>query len=129
MEDQQCDISEETYLKKVSARFGMTNCVAASTPMVAGTQLQEESVDQAPPEVVQIYQSMVGSTMYAIIQTRPNICYAATVLSRYNRNLNAKHMTTIKRVLRYLKGTINYGITYNLGNEVEGYTDADWAFD
>ena len=76
-----------------------------------------------------MYQSTVGSTMYAIIQTRPNICYAVTVLSRYNRNLNAEHMTTIKRVLRYLKGTINYGITYNLENEVEGYTDANWASD
>lgn len=62
--------------------------------------------------------------MYAIIQTRPNICYAVTVLSRYNGNPNA-----IRRVLRYPKGTINYGITYGLGNELKGYTDTDWAFD
>ena len=122
-------ITQEPYLKKVLNRFGMANCASAPTPMVAGTQLKEELVDQAPPDVIRLYQSMVGSVMYAMIQTRPDICFAVTVLSRYNRNPNASHMAAIKRVLRYLKGTLDYGITYGNASGLEGFTDADWASD
>lgn len=78
-------ITQTAYLKKVLSRFGMAKCAPAPTPMVVGTQLQEELVDQAPSDVVQLYQSMVGSVMYAMIQTRPDICYAVTILSRFNR--------------------------------------------
>lgn len=103
----------------------MSNCASAPTPMVLGTQLQEELVDKASPEVIQEYQSMVRSIMYPMIQTRPDICYAVTILSRYNHNPNAKHIAAVKRVLRYLKGTLDYGITYGTANGLEGYTDAD----
>ena len=122
-------ITQTTYLKKVLARFGMSNCASAPTPMVAGTQLQEETVDQARPEVIHEYQSMVGSVMYPMIQTRPDICFAVTILSRFNQNPNSKHHAAVKRIIRYLKGTLHHGITYGLGNGLEGYTDADWASD
>ena len=122
-------ITQTAYLKKVLSRFGMAKCASAPTPMVVGNQLQEELVDQAPPDVVRLYQSMVGSVMYAMIQTRPDICFAVTILSRFNRNPNAKHIAAIKRVLRYLKGTLDYGITYGTSSGLEGFTDADWASD
>ena len=122
-------VTQTSYLKKVLARFNMSNCASAPTPMVLGTQLQEELVDKASPEVVHEYQSMVGSIMYPMIQTRPDICYAVTILSRYNHNPNAKHIAAVKRVLRYLKGTLDYGITYGTANGLEGFTDADWASD
>ena len=67
--------------------------------------------------------------MYIMIQTRPDICFPVTILSRFNRNPNAKHISAIKRVLRYLKGTLDYKITYKKGNGLVGYTDADWASD
>ena len=49
--------------------------------------------------------------MYSMIQTRPDVCYTVTVLSRFNQNPNAKHMAAAKRVLRYLKGTLDHGFT------------------
>ena len=122
-------ITQANYLKKVLARFGMTKCASTPTPMVAGTQLQEEVVDKATPADTREYQSMVGSLMYPMIQTRPDICHAVTMLSRYNHNPNAKHVAAVKRVIRYLKGTINYGITYGTDSTLTGYTDADWAAD
>ncbi len=122
-------VTQITYLKKVLARFNMANCAPAPTPMVLGTQLQEELVDQARPDVVKEYQSMVGSIMYPMIQTRPDICFAVTILSRYNHNPNSKHIAAVKRVIRYLKGTLDYGITYGSTNDLVGYTDADWASD
>ncbi len=122
-------ITQTTYLKKILSRFGMASCASAPTPMAAGTQLQEESIDQAKPNVVKDYQSMVGSIMYAMIQTRPDICYSVTILSRYNHNPNVKHIAAVKRVLRYLRGTLDYGVTYGTDSGLVGYTDADWASD
>ena len=122
-------VTQTTYLKKVLARFNMTNCTIVPTPMVVGTQLQEELIDKAKPDVVREYQSMIGSIMYPMIQTRPDICFAVTILSRYNQNPNPKHIAAAKRVIRYLKGTLDYGITYGTSNGLVGYTDADWASD
>ena len=120
-------ITQQAYLKKVLTRFGMATCTPVLTPMLPGTQLQEELVDQAPSDIVRLYQSMVGSVMYAMIQTRPDICFPVTILSRFNNNPNASHMMAIKRVLRYLRGTLDYGITYGKGNGLVRYTNADWA--
>lgn len=118
-------ITQTTYLKKVLARFNMTNSTPVPTPMVVGTQLEEESVDQATPDAVREYQSMVGSMMYSMVQTRPDIYFAITILSRYNQNPNSKHIAAVKCVLRYLKGTVDHDITYGTANGLEGFTDAD----
>lgn len=61
-----------------------------------------------------------------MIQTRPDICFAVTILSRYNHNPNPKHVAAVKRVIRYLKGTLNYGITYGTTNGLEGYRTLIW---
>ena len=71
------------------------------------------------------HQFMIGSMMYPMIQTRPDICFAITVLSRYNQNPNFKHIVAAKRVLRYLKGTITHDITYGASDGLVGFTDAD----
>ena len=67
--------------------------------------------------------------MYAMVQTRPDICYIVSVLSRYNNNPNSKHIAAAKRVIRYLKGTLDYGITYGTETGLVSYTDTDWAAD
>ena len=66
-------VTQTTYLKKVLARFGMTSCASAPTPMVVGSQLQAEVIDKVTPQAVHEYQSMIGSIMYPMIQTRPDI--------------------------------------------------------
>jgi len=73
--------------------------------------------------------------MYPIVQTRPDIYFTVIVLSRFNQNPNTKHLTIAKRVLRYLRGTLEYGLTYGRsngnshGHDLTGFTDADWAAD
>lgn len=64
-----------------------------------------------------------------MIQTRSDICYAVTILLRYNYNPNSKHIAAVKRVLRYPRWTLDYGIKYETANSLVGYTDADWASD
>ena len=97
--------------------------------MVVGTPLQEELVDKAMPDDILEYHSMIESIMYPMIQTRPDICFDVVILSRYNQNPDTKHQAAAKRVIRYLKGTMDHEITYGTVNGLEGYTDADWVSD
>jgi hypothetical protein len=70
--------------------------------------------------------------MYLMLFTRPDLCHAVGLLSRFGSNPGWEHWVPAKRVLRYLKGTIDYGITYRhspLPFHISCYTDADWGKD
>jgi hypothetical protein len=81
------------------------------------------------------YASAVGSLMYAMVCTRPNIAHAVGVLSRYMSKPGKEHWTTIKRVFRYLRGTtvMDCATKEDLGLDrvvdIHGFVDADWAGD
>jgi hypothetical protein len=81
------------------------------------------------------YAIAIGSLMYAMVYTRPDIAHAVGVLSRYMSKPGKEHWTTIKRVFRYLRGTTNYGLCYQgrLGLdrvvEIHGFVDVDWVGD
>ncbi len=77
------------------------------------------------------YQSMVGSLLYAAMATRPDIAQAVSVVSKFNANPNAAHLMAVKRILRYLKGTLNLALKYERSDSgtLIGYSDADWAGD
>jgi hypothetical protein len=73
---------------------------------------------------------MIGKLMYAALCTWPDIVFAVTHLSQFNSCFSHAHITAIKRVLRYLKGTSYMGLTYHQTDEIfgeVGYSDADWA--
>lgn len=66
--------------------------------------------------------------MFLAVNTRPDIAYATSYLSQFNTKFNKTHWLAAKRVLQYLKGTMNYSITYRKTNQLlVGYSDADWA--
>jgi hypothetical protein len=75
------------------------------------------------------YMSLIGSLMYIALATRPDIAYAVTALSRYNASPLQMHITAAKRVLRYLKTTIEFELHLgdNRQSTLEGFTDSDWA--
>ncbi|XP_054813475.1 secreted RxLR effector protein 161-like [Prosopis cineraria] len=76
------------------------------------------------------YASTVGSLMYAVMCTRPNICYAAGLVSHYQSNLREGHWKVVKRILRYLKCIIDYGLCYQGSNlRLTGYSNADFGGD
>ena len=78
--------------------------VELSVEQCLKTQEEEEDMSQVP------YASAIGSLMYAMVCTRPNIAHAAGVSSRYMSKAGNEHWTAIKRVFRYLRGTTNYAI-------------------
>ena len=75
------------------------------------------------------YLSTVGSLMY-VMMCRLDICHAVGMASIYQSNLGQEHWKAVKRILRYLKGTLEYSLCYQ-GKELrlKGYIDADWGGD
>ena len=75
--------------------------------------------------------TMVGSLLYAAMATRPDIAQAVSAVSKFNANPNVAHLTAVKRIFRYLKGTVNLALKYEQSDSgaLIGYTDADWAED
>ncbi|KAJ9557266.1 hypothetical protein OSB04_011880 [Centaurea solstitialis] len=73
------------------------------------------------------YSRAIGSLMYAMLSTRPDIAFAVGKLSRYTHNPGLIHWQAINRVFKYLKGTMDYGLTYSgFPSVLEGYSDASW---
>lgn len=73
---------------------------------------------------------MTGSLMFSMVETRPDIAFATSVVSRFAKNPSHQHTEAVKTILRYLKATKTTGITY--GGEggdltIKGYSDSDWA--
>ena len=76
------------------------------------------------------YFSAVRSLIYAMLCTRPDICFAVGLVSRYQSNPGREHWKAVKRILRYLKGTMDYCLCYQGSNlRLIGYSDADWGGD
>lgn len=74
------------------------------------------------------YRQLVEALMYLAVATRPDIAYAATYLGQFNHCHIKEHWVAAKRVLRYLRGTINHGLCFRYSKSpVTGYTDAEWG--
>ena len=122
-------IRQPNYVEKVLRKFGMENCKPVSTPLEPGRKFQKLSPSDEPFDV-QTYQQAIGCLTYVSTATRPDI--SAAVLSRYMSRPSKDHWIGVKRVLRYLKGTLKYGLKFTAHEEepeLYGYSDADWAGD
>ncbi|KAG2767348.1 hypothetical protein Pcac1_g21368 [Phytophthora cactorum] len=81
------------------------------------------------------YRQAIGMLMYLATGTRPDLAFVVGQLSRFVAKPSAKHVGTLQRVLKYLAGTVNYGIMYDRAKErpssivMERYCDSDWAND
>lgn len=128
-------IDQEQYIQDLLNRFGMTNCNPCKTPMdhtvkLSKTMSPKTQEDRANMENVP-YQELVGSLLFAAQVSRPDICYAVNLISRFNKDPGRAHWLAAKRILRFLKGTISTKLCYSK-NEVEdifGFCDADYASD
>ena len=111
----------------------MKDCSPGVTPIVEGDKFslnQCPSNDLEKKEMKNIpYASVVGSLMYAQVCTRPGISYAVGMLGRYQSNLGLEHWKAAKKIMRYLKGTRDYKLTYKQSDhlDVVGYSNFDFA--
>ncbi|CAI7902875.1 unnamed protein product [Closterium sp. NIES-54] len=114
--------------------FGLSEANPVRTPLPTGFDVHAHAEDPLlRNELVQLYQSIVGSLMYASTTTQPQIAYAVSQLSKVVYCPKAFHLQAAKRVLRYLKGCVKSGILYPAHSkpkvELVGFSDADYAGD
>ena len=125
-------IDQSDYLRKVLQRFNMTNAKAAVTPLPMGyiPIPNDQPVDD---QLRQRYQQVIGSLLYLMLGTRPDIAYAVTKLSQYAANPSKDHLVKALYICRYLVGTADYKLVYKRkDSNAEGLfaeADSDWASD
>lgn len=128
-------LDQSYYIEKILKRFNMIECKPISTPMDANEKLSSEMCPKTAEERDELkdvpYQELIGSLMFAAQITRPDICFAVSKLSQFNMNFGKQHWQAAKRVLRYLRGTIDKKLCYHKSktSELVGYCDSDWAGD
>ena len=119
-------MSQELYTQQIISKFGMQDCKDAESPFATGLELKRHD---GPSEVFP-YSQAVGSLMYLMLGTRPDIAHAVGVVSRYTKNPGPQHVLALKRIFRYLKGTLRFSIVFHSSKvELHGYVDADYAGD
>ncbi|KAM2674254.1 hypothetical protein EV2_015471 [Malus domestica] len=128
-------LSQSMYIDKVLSKFQMEQSKKGFLPVGHGIHLSKSMEPKTPEEIRQMscipYASAIGSLMYAMICTRPDIAYAVNITSRYQSNPGSEHWAAVKTVLKYLRRTKDMFLVYGGASElrVEGYTDADFQSD
>jgi hypothetical protein len=129
-------LSQSTYLDKDQKRFRMENSKKENLPVIKGVPLsvtqgpateKEKSVMKNIP-----YASAIGSIMYVMLSTRPDVALALSLMSHYQSNSGMIHWTMVKGILKYLRNTKDMVLVYG-GNEeelsIKGYVDASFDTD
>ena len=119
-------LGQGKYAVDILRRFEMEDCRPMSTPMI--TNLKKLVASESELVDPTLYRQLIGSLMY-LVNTRPDISFAVNTLSQFMVEPRRVHWVAAKHVLRYLRGTVDYGLNYvqNDGVNLIGYTDSDWA--
>ncbi|XP_051135005.1 uncharacterized mitochondrial protein AtMg00810-like [Andrographis paniculata] len=119
-------INQKKYTLDLFTETGMLDCKPANTPIVVnhGLQIREgtESADRGK------YQCLVGKLIY-LSYTIPDIAYAVSMVSQFMYQPQTDHLEAALRIVRYLKGTFDYGLLFQKTAklEIQAYIDADWV--
>lgn len=125
-------INQHGYLKKVVEKYGMKDCKETSIPAEprSGLSCEMSPITKEEQEEMSIipYRQVIGSLMFAAVVSRPDIAFAVAVASRFLEKPGKEHWLAVKKILRYIKGTLVYDLLYK-GNDTSllGYTDSDYA--
>ncbi|KAK1698800.1 hypothetical protein QYE76_015497, partial [Lolium multiflorum] len=128
-------LSQSTYLDKILKKFRMDESKKGFLPMLPGKVLSKTQGPATADERERMskipYASAVGSIMYAMLCTRPDIAHAVSLTSRYQSDPGMEHWTAVKNILKYLKRTKDMFLCYGGDQElvVTSYTDASWNTD
>lgn len=122
-------LSQPGYIEKLLDRHGMSKAKTAKVPM-RDTILLPSNTPASEIEKTK-YAAKVGSIMYAMVETRVDIAFATSMVSRFAKNPSSEHFNAIDQILRYLAGSAERGITFGGDEELKliGYSDSDWAGD
>ncbi|XP_019260211.1 PREDICTED: uncharacterized protein LOC109238237 [Nicotiana attenuata] len=121
-------ISQTKYTKELIKKFCMSNAKAIGTPMSPSTTLDEVKDGKSVDEIM--YRGIIGSLLY-LTASRLEIMFSVCKCSRYQSVPKESHLTIVKRIIRYLIGTVDYGLWYESLDifDLKGFSDADFAGD
>ncbi|XP_037809047.1 secreted RxLR effector protein 161-like [Lucilia sericata] len=123
-------IDKSVYIEDILKRFKMIDSKPISTPFDINTKLTTPT--HKSPDFDNIpYQEAIGSLLYLVQGTRPDIAFAVNHLSKFNNNFDNSHWTAVKRIFRYIKGTMNVKLCFSKieNPNIFGFCDADYAGD
>lgn len=128
-------LDQTKYIEDILQKFNMAECKPVKTPSDTNQKLSVNMCPKTENEIREManvpYQEAVGSLLYLVQGTRPDLAFAVNDVSRYNNNYGKAHWKAVKRIFRYLKGTAEQKLCYSKTseNKLIGYCDADWASD
>jgi hypothetical protein len=128
-------VCQKGYTSRMLSRFGMKDAKPVNCPADPSLKLskdmdeewtQGEQMERVP------YREAVGALNYLAVISRPDIAFAVSRVARFSENPSPSHWSAVKRIMRYLKGTISYALVFGKepgGMTMTGYCDSDWAGD
>ncbi|KAF8409152.1 hypothetical protein HHK36_005225 [Tetracentron sinense] len=121
-------ISQKRNAMELLKKFRLDGCNTVSTPVAMGSKLTKEGEGKTVDST--LFKSLIGSLRYFTI-TRPDIVYGVGLLSRYMEIPKESHWLAAKTILRYISGTLKFGLFYSYNEDAElyGYSDSDWGGD
>lgn len=109
-------LSHQTYLEKILLKYGMSQARPVPIPLSAQFKLsktQAPKIDEKDQQMMEIpYANIVGSIMYSMVCSRPDLAYALSIVSRFISNSRITHWHVVKGLMRYIKGCVKKGIAY-----------------
>ncbi|RVW29029.1 Retrovirus-related Pol polyprotein from transposon RE1 [Vitis vinifera] len=119
-------INQAKYIRDLLKRFNMEEAKTMKTPMSSSIKFDMDK--KGKPVNSTMYRGMIGSLLY-LTASRPDIMYNLCLCARFQSFPKESHLSAVKRILRYLKGTMDIGLWYPKGDNFEliGYSDADFA--
>lgn len=128
-ENGEIELSQQRYIKDLLKKFNMEESNPVNTPSDSQAKLPDGNRNRREGEE-KPFRQLIGSLMYLAVATRPDITFTVNRLSQFNEKYQDIHWSAAKRVLRYLRGTQNYGLVFKKDSfGIQGYSDADHAND
>ena len=121
-------LSQSTYARKMLHKFDMANCNPVKSPCEPSVQLHKRTFDEESADG-ELYRQMIGSLMFLAQYTRPDIAYAVSTLSQFNKDPSTHHIRAVKHLMRYIQGTKDLCIMFDCDVVTLpiGFSDASYA--
>ena len=121
-------MNQSNYINRILSKFRMNDCNSKSVP--CDINISNLNPDSPILDDPKIYREIIGSLLYLMTCTRPDICFAVSKLSQFLSNPTNEHLSLSKSILKYLSGTKDLGLKFVKSTEylnLIGYCDSDWG--
>ena len=124
-------LTQRNFILNLLNRFNKLDLKPTKNPLVLGVKL-EKNLEQATELDIKEYQKQIGSLIYLVTATRPDLAYPVGLLARFMSNPNSMHFKALNRIWQYLVYSKDYGLKYQFPSksiDLLGYCDSDWGGD